>query len=237
MPRFKFITCGRNAQQWLKSCLDSLLNQDWDDFEVLYLDDASDHFDPSEYENHPKLKIYRNKTRQGMTVNFRKLIHQCDDDDYVVRVDADDWLLNNHQLKDIAKVHQDGFEMTYGGLVTTIRGIAEQIAPIDIVRSGDIRALRFGFHFQGIRSTRAKYIKAINDNDLKYNDNWIPVLNDGIIYACVSEMLREKVYLLDGERYYWNTSESVNNNFKTDNRLLYQEIWDDFSRKNPYAKI
>jgi len=237
MSQFKIISCGRNAQKWLKPCLDSILNQDYEDYEILYLDDASDYFDPSEYINNPKIKFFRNTTRQGMTVNFKKLVNLCDDDDYIIRVDADDWLIGYSQFKDLNEIYNRGYEMTYGGIKTTIRTIYNQIAPIDIVRTGDIRSLKLGFHFQGLRTSKAKYIKMINDKDLKYNGEWVPVLNDSIIFACVSEMLRERVFQLEGERYVWNTSESVNNNFKTNNNCLYEIIWDHFSRKDPYDRV
>jgi len=84
-----------NAVKYIKAAIDSVLAQDYDDFELLIVDDGST--DGTEdiiarYKNHPKVRIYRNDRNLGAGVAKNQTVRLargeyfsfCDDDDLMM---------------------------------------------------------------------------------------------------------------------------------------------------------
>ena len=91
------IVCTFNQGEWLKKCLDSLINQKYilkKDFEIILIDDASRDFTKTilkKYKNNKNIKFFRNKKNLGLpkslNIGINKSINK-----YIVRVDADDFV-------------------------------------------------------------------------------------------------------------------------------------------------
>lgn len=82
-----------NAEQYLRECLDSLVNQTWRDIEIILINDGST--DSSgriceDYLNDPRV-IYRGQENAGPSA-ARNLGLSLATGDYIAFVDADDWL-------------------------------------------------------------------------------------------------------------------------------------------------
>ena len=90
-------TCTHNMQATLPKTVESVLNQDCPDFEYLILDDGSsdgswDYLES--FASHPKIRLYRNLQKQGLTSCRNFLLHESRGA-YLSVVDADDWLAPN----------------------------------------------------------------------------------------------------------------------------------------------
>lgn len=89
-----------NVQEYLRTCLDSLLNQSFEkDFEVICINDGST--DKSleilrEYQIYSRIKVI-NQDNQGLSKARNRGIEQASGD-YLMFIDSDDYLANNNVL-------------------------------------------------------------------------------------------------------------------------------------------
>ena len=87
-----------NSDKYLKTSIDSILNQSYKNFEFLILDDGST--DRSyeilkEYQKQDnRIKIYRNKNNYGISYSLNKLIKHTKGD-YIARMDSDDFSIKD----------------------------------------------------------------------------------------------------------------------------------------------
>lgn len=85
-----------NCAPYLKECLNSILNQTYQDFEIVIVDDCSN--DGSlkilqDYKaKHKKIRLFRNRNNKGVSITAKKAIGFARGD-YIARMDADDIML------------------------------------------------------------------------------------------------------------------------------------------------
>ncbi len=93
--KIKVIVPFHNPGHFLDNCVASLLAQDYDNFEVIAVDDAStDNSHEKVPTEDPRFTLVRNAARMGGAYNLHTAIttHCRNPDDIVVIVDGDDWL-------------------------------------------------------------------------------------------------------------------------------------------------
>jgi glycosyltransferase involved in cell wall biosynthesis len=86
-----------NAAPFVERAVQSVLNQTFQDFELLILDDASTDGTPqvvAPYREHPKVTYVRNEANLGMAANWNKGISLLSNR-YVAKLDADDYYHSN----------------------------------------------------------------------------------------------------------------------------------------------
>lgn len=98
MPRFSVCINAYNAQESLKKALDSVLKQDFDDFELLVLDDASTDSTPKIIKSYEKqnecVKAFFNKQNEGLYLGRKNIVERCSGK-YTLFLDADDEMGDN----------------------------------------------------------------------------------------------------------------------------------------------
>lgn len=121
--RIKIIIPSYNNTDWVEYNIASVLNQTYTNYEVLYIDDASqdDTFDKVSQAvgSLPNWQLKRNETNQGATANyFDHLDKFVEDSDIVVHLDGDDWLYDENVLEQLNNFYNEkDCWMTYGGFV------------------------------------------------------------------------------------------------------------------------
>ena len=127
--KFKIIIPSYNNQEWVEPNMASIINQTYSNYEVLYVNDASTddtlhkvkHI-ISEYNLSSKWTVVTNKTNQKRGYNispFNKNIINFinSDEDILVFVDGDDWLINEEVFKNLNNYYNQYQPwMTYGGM-------------------------------------------------------------------------------------------------------------------------
>lgn len=109
---FSVIVPIYNKEKYIKECIDSILNQSFKDFELILVDDGS--FDNctaicDEYEKQDNRVKVIHKTNGGL-VSSRKEGTKISTGEYIVCVDADDYIKKDYLLnisKEIEKNHSD----------------------------------------------------------------------------------------------------------------------------------
>ena len=98
MVKFSIIVPVYNVEKYLRECIDSLINQTYKDFEIILVDDGSPDNSPQicdEYaKNDNRIKVIH-KENGGVT-SARKVGANSATGDYIVCVDADDWVENTY---------------------------------------------------------------------------------------------------------------------------------------------
>ena len=91
------IVTNYNYEKWLRRCIRSLINQNFDDYEIIIIDDCSTDNSRNillEYQDVDKIKLVFNKSNVGVgcssTIGAKKATGK-----YIVRVDADDYVHND----------------------------------------------------------------------------------------------------------------------------------------------
>jgi len=98
MPKFSVIIPVYNVQNYIRSCLDSLINQDYNDYEIILIDDGST--DDSgmicdEYKNKYCNIIVLHQENSGVSIARKNGINLATGE-YLLFVDSDDKVLNTY---------------------------------------------------------------------------------------------------------------------------------------------
>jgi len=107
----RFLSCFWNAEKYIQNCIKSLQNQKDTKFKVHLIDDLSD-------DNSSKLinNLIKNDERFELTINtekkfklknFDNLISNFDDEDIIIELDGDDFLLGSDVVSDIREVYKN----------------------------------------------------------------------------------------------------------------------------------
>ena len=95
--KISVIVTNYNYEKWLRRCIRSLINQSFDDYEIIIIDDYSTDNSRNillEYQDIDKIKLVFNKSNVGVgcssTIGAKKATGK-----YIVRVDADDYVHND----------------------------------------------------------------------------------------------------------------------------------------------
>ena len=123
--QFVVVLAGRNNKSWYKKNLDSIFNQTYTQYRVVYVDDNSSDGTAELVNNYvherkqeERFTLIANKNRKLAMYNYYHAIHNhCQDSEIVVQLDADDWFAHKGVLAYLNKVYQDeNIWMTYGNL-------------------------------------------------------------------------------------------------------------------------
>ena len=120
--KFVIITPSYNNEEWVEPNLASMLNQTYTNWRTIYVNDCSTDNTlekvNSIVKNDKRFTIINNKENQGATYNYINFLDQIDDDEIIIHLDGDDWLINEVVLEKLNQYYNDNdVWMTYGGFV------------------------------------------------------------------------------------------------------------------------
>lgn len=104
----KFVCCFWNAENYIKNCIRTLKTQKDSDFEVYLIDDMSTdkgiEIVEKLIEGDSRFKLTVNTEKKFKLRNLDELISTFDDEDIVIEIDGDDFLLNQDVVGDIKNI-------------------------------------------------------------------------------------------------------------------------------------
>lgn len=250
--KFKIIIPSYNNENWVEANLASILNQSYDNYEVLYINDASTDNTLNRVVDLvlelPNWHIVTNETnrRRGYNIspyndNIQKFVEN--DDDVLVFVDGDDWLFDDDVLTKLANIYQiNDFWMTYGGMVCYPGGEIgyPQNTPYDEYicnnnlfrkdawRASHLRTFKWGL-YRRIRLDSMLYSKT--------NEYYFHAEDLATSYPCLEMCPQEKIGILDFYSYIFNAT--PNNRARGVAREIEAgiELETEIRNQVPYKKI
>jgi len=175
--RFIVYVTYNNAEKYLHDCLSSIYSQDYDNFKLIIIDDASTDNSDNIVKNFDQNKILyyiKNKENlyklQNVAMAFNKF--DLDDEDILLLIDGDDKLTHKNVLNQLNEVYKkNNILVTYGSFISS----DGKINLHDKILENNFDNLRKDpFVFSHLKTFKYKCFKEIEkqDNKLKcFKDN------------------------------------------------------------------
>lgn len=233
------ITTFFNSEKYIEKCIDSVISQDYENYELYLIDDCStdntaetvkrkiSSFAPKTKE---KIKFIQNYENKGAVRNqVETLKNITSGDEIVIILDGDDNLVNNNNIFNFYNnlYQNDQTEFTYGSCWSVCDQIplVAQEYPEEIKRARKYRNHRFNWiiPYTHTRTFRAKLIKDIDDNNFKnFLGEWYKAGGDGsVFYSVIEQADPEKIKVVQDIFYNYNDSNSLND-YKINSELQNQ---------------
>lgn len=226
--RFLIIATGYNCEKYVGDCVKSVEAQTYDNFDVIYIDDASTDNTFRELLGSVKMGYYSKTETNLGTVKCREIAIRDYKYNYdvIVWLDLDDKLKPN-ALEVLAKVYEDKeVWMTYGNYVTDKgeQPFKDVTIPDDIHNRNAYR--EYPFMFMHLRSYRKRLYLHLRNFDLYPNTGWI-YQDANLLFSMMEMSGKEHMKPINEPLYVY----TVTNSLSLLNRYTSKE------RKEEYKKI
>lgn len=216
----RIIVPSYNNAEWAEYNIASILNQTYQNYEVIYIDDASTDDTVklvTKYINgDPRFRIHRNDVNRGAMYNyFETGIEDLEDDTIVIHLDGDDWLIDIfvlEKLNDWYNKHDSW--MTYGkmyvyrGELDVQESNPQNTPHPDYVHEHKLYR-KDTWRASHMRTYRGFLLKAINKEDLidKVTGEYYWEASDlSFQYPCMEMCPKEKIGVVDFPTYIYNAA-------------------------------
>ena len=235
-----FVVCVWNAEKYIKNCIRTLKSQQDRDFKVFIIDDVSTdntvEITKSLIVDDNRFNLIVNTEKKFKLKNLDELISTFDDEDIVIEIDGDDFLLNSEVVSDIRKIYSDSkVWLTNGSFMYSNGnpGFSSKCNP-DTVRK-DV------FRFSHLRTWKTFLWKAIPKDYLKdYNGEYFKSAADVAYTFSLLELAGEENYRFLPKLYYVYNEQSPYNDHKpgsaTGGGFSEQERCSNIIRNKPKLK-
>lgn len=192
--KFCIVIPSYNNEKYTVHNLNSIFIQDYHNWKIIYIDDASTDKTVEEAKkirakgNFPytKFKIFSHAERmQSSAYSFHEAAHNhCTDDEVMVQLDGDDMLYSSKVLSNLAKIYSDKKTwITFGSYTSTLGKILSNFNGHNLVEN--IKNLRSSspWNTSHLRTSYTWLFKKIKLEDLQYNGKFIPSAGDlGVMF-------------------------------------------------------
>lgn len=209
---FVVVIVSHNNSQWYEQNLSSVLNQNYQNYRIIYIADAPT--DGTEHlvekyisQNHleNKISLLKNKEQQGLLACTCQAIFSCHKEEIIVELEGCDWLAHNDVFKRLNSAYADpNVWMTYGQFQyypSLKEGFAEPI-PKEVVDQNDFR------HLTGcvthLRTFYAALFQEIEKEDLLHNGGFFPAAGDLAYLIPILEMSGTHAQFIPDTLYVFN---------------------------------
>lgn len=210
----KFVVCVWNAEKYIKNCIRTLKSQIDMDFKVFIIDDVSTDNTVEIIKkligDDTRFNLISNTEKKFKLRNLNDLISTFDDNDIVIELDGDDFLLNSDVVSDIRKVYSDKeVWLTNGSFVYTNgnSGFSSKCNPNTVRKDS--------FTFSHLRTWKTFLWKSI-PKDYLTDDNgeFFKSAADVAYTFSLLELAGEENYRFLPKSYYVYNAESPYNDHK-----------------------
>jgi glycosyltransferase involved in cell wall biosynthesis len=210
----KFVVCVWNAEKYIKNCIRTLKSQQDREFKVFIIDDVSTdntvEITKSLIVDDNRFNLIVNSEKKFKLKNLDELIPTFEDNDIIIELDGDDFLLNSEVVSDIRKIYSDGkVWLTNGSFMYSNGnpGFSSKCNP-DTVRK-DV------FRFSHLRTWKTFLWKSIPKNYLKDdNGEYFKSAADVAYTFSLLELAGEENYRFLPKLYYVYNEQSPYNDHK-----------------------
>jgi len=216
--KIKVCVCFRDPGAYLDNCIESLVNQDYLNFEVVFFDDAStDNSHLRIPTDDPRFTVVRNPRRRHALRNAHCFLTEyCEADDIAVFLDGDDWLAREDALSKISALYdKSDCWVLYGQFRFLSSGRYGISMPYPDAEA--FKNLRQDWYTSHIRTFRAGLYHRIKDQDPHYDcmrdpsGHWYRTASDlAVMYPVLELAGFERVCFNDEVLYVYNDESPLN---------------------------
>ena len=119
---FTIVIPSYNTEKWVKKCLGSSLKQEYDSYDIVYIDDASTDNTLAEVKKVIDsidsraniIKVVENDVNKKALSNIYNAVRGSQDNTIIVTLDGDDWIAGKNVLQKLDQVYDEEVWMTAG---------------------------------------------------------------------------------------------------------------------------
>ncbi|MFA5306196.1 MAG: glycosyltransferase family 2 protein [Candidatus Babeliales bacterium] len=215
---FVVVIASYNNQNWYKKNLNSVFNQTYKNYHVIYIDDCSSDKTGALVEQYVKeqhqelhVTLIKNKERRGAMANYYEAIHSCGAASIIVQLDGDDWFAHDHVLDLLNRVYNDpNVWLTYGQFKrypSGEKGYCQEI-PSKIIETNEFRSYKWVT--SALRTFYVGLFKLIKKEDLLFNGQFLPMTHDLAIMFPMLEMAGSRIKFIPDVLYIYNNATVLN---------------------------
>ena len=207
---------ARNVIGWLDKCIESALGQDYDNFDIIFIDARST---DGTYEKmieyalkHKNLLVVQNTERKFQTENMVIGTKMAKENSIMITLDGDDWFAHENVLARVnAEYKKKDIWISYGTYqefpYRDVRNIYHAY-PKEVIENKTFREHQWlASH---LRTYRRELFLKINENDLKDSKgNFFEVAGDLAFQFPMLEMAGNKSSYIPDELYIYNRTNPV----------------------------
>lgn len=193
-----------NAEKYVDLCIRSIATQDYNNYTVYIIDDASTDGSYNQIANTlqqlptdiaSRFVVIKNDTNMGAMYNQVNTIRRyCEDTDVVMLIDGDDWLVNDPNIfHKFNNIYDEGAKFTYGSCWSLADNIPliSQPYPPEIKARRAYREYKFSWNmpYTHMRTFSAFLIKLVDDDNFKdQHGQWYRAGGDGALFYSLIEV-------------------------------------------------
>lgn len=241
--KFVIIIPSFNNEDYVIQNLGSVLNQEYENYRVIYIDDASTdktlQYAQKYIQNHKcknRITLIHNQNNQGALANIFNAINSCQNNEIVVLCDGDDWLSHYSVLSKLNEYYANkDVWLTWGNYIDFPHSKGGESWPVSkqFLQKGQFRSTRW--FYSHLRTFYAALFKRIKKHDLTHNNTFFKTCYDLAIMFPMLEMARDHAYFTKDIFYIYNRQTPLN-----DDKVYAknQKETDKFIRnKKPYKAL
>jgi glycosyltransferase involved in cell wall biosynthesis len=219
---FVVIIPSYNNAEWVEKNLGSVLSQDYDNFRVIYIDDASldgtwQAVKELASASKTKIDIWHNEANCGAMENIYRAATSCSPEEIVVMVDGDDWLPHEHVLEKLNAVYADpdvwmtcGNYLEYPSYSYTIGKYSGEIPEKVIAQNAQRQFSRKTYLLSHLKTFYAGLFHKIGKEDLQFEGKFFDTAPDQAMMIPMAEMAGYHYRHIKDVLYIYNRSNIIN---------------------------
>jgi len=216
--QFVIVVPSYNNRDCYKKNLDSIFTQNYENYRVIYIDDASPDGTGTlvqayleERDLGSRVTLIRNENNQGALANIYRAVWECSPKEIVVNLDGDDWFAHRNVLEQLNEVYSDrNVWLTYGQFIyypSYKQGFGIEI-PSEVVEQNAFRTFTKGT--TALRTFYAGLFHQIKKEDLFFRGDFFKVGYDLAIMLPMLEMAGRHIRFIPEISYVYNFNSPIN---------------------------
>jgi glycosyltransferase involved in cell wall biosynthesis len=212
---FVIVIPSYNNAKWCEENLRSVFEQNYDNYRVIYIDDAStDGMDLkvknfiAESKKQNRVQFLRNEKNLGAMANLFHIIHSCKNDEIVIILDGDDWLAHENVLSKLNEIYADSSVwISYGSYVeypSFAKGSCARLIPKKVIQKKTYRQHQWSTSH--LRTFYAGLFKKIDLKDFLYEGRFLESTWDMAAMFPMLEMAGKHARFVKDVLYVYNRS-------------------------------
>lgn len=244
---FVFIIPSYNNEKWIEYNINSILNQTNKNWRIIYINDKStdktkDKFNILTKKHSDKCLYIQNDIKYGQAFNRYRAYNMCDDNEYCIMLDGDDWLPHKYVLRYLSlfiKIYD--VDVTYGKFEWFLEGALQKYNfPIDYDKTviSDRSYRKDSWRAMHLRVIKAQHLKFINPIDfIQDNGEFIICCTDLVESFASLELCKGRHKCTDEILMVYNKDNSViysTSHYSDMDKELKQQIQKKIRGRKPY---
>lgn len=244
-PEFVIFTGSYNNARWVERHLSSIASQTYQNWECLYINDASSDGTRDIAERFvlqngmaSKIKIVNHSQRHGLVANMDRYIRQVDPKKIIIIVDGDDFLADKNALSIVAAAYRDSSVwMTYGNYKAypydpQHNSMCRKI-PSEVMKNNSFRKVRFVTSH--LRTFYAKLFHNIQKSDLQELGAFFQIAGDVVTMFPMLEMSsKNHIRFIDQVLLRYNTENPASDFLRRKEQMRVEAL---IRKRKPYKPL